>query len=206
MDKTKQSQYSFSDRFKGDVTLSLFDKYYLQVNEKKLKKSREYKLELAILDPEPIHVKHHAIHWLAAALITALAAFYYLYSQFTAGGGILINAVVSIAVAAVLIGIFITLFRLTSERKWILQTRSSRYPLIVIPYHKKESEAASQFVQLLQGAIRQNVAKKGYNNDTLFAGEMRMLRRLAKNKVLSDKSYDQAKKHMLESGKQASAA
>lgn len=206
MNQEIQEQYNFSDRLQGDVTLSLFDKYYLQVSEKKLKKSRDFKLELATIDPEPIHEKDLGIRWLAAMLISILAAIYLLYDQYTSGSGDLITSLIIAAVATVLSVIFLTLFRLTKKRKWVLQTRASHYPLIEIPYNKQNSEAASKFLQLLQGSIRQNLAKKGYDENTLFAGEMRMLRRLAKNKVLSDKCYDKAKKHMLESGKQVSAA
>jgi len=206
MDKAIQSQYSFSHRLKGEVTLSLFDKYYLQVKEKKLKKSREFKIELAILNPEAIHVRDNALHWLAAAIIAGLADVYFLYYLITSGGENLLNTLAAIAATSMLIAVFSVLFLYTSQRKWVLETRASLYPLIEIPYHKKDSEAAKQFVQQLQGAIRQNVSKKGYDNDTLFAGEMRMLRRLAKHKILSIDTYDKAKKHMLEGGKQVSAA
>ena len=55
-----------------------------------------------------------------------------------------------------------------------------------------------QFVELLSSAIETNIAEKGYDNEQLFAGEMRMLRRLAKNSILSSSNYDRAKKQMLE--------
>lgn len=206
MDKAIQGQYRFSHRLKGDVSLSLFDKYYLRVKEKKLKKAREFKLELAILNPKPIHVHDSTFHWLAAAIIVGLADLYFMYYLVTAGGENLMATLLAIAGATLLVAVFSVLFLYTSERKWVLETRASLYPLVEVPYRKKDSEVAAQFVQQLQAAIEQNVEKKGYSADTLFAGEMRMLRRLAKHKVLSIDTYDKAKKHMLEGSGQIRAA
>jgi len=199
MANSTNTNYNFSDRLKGDVSLSVFDKYYLQVKEKKLNKRRDFKLELAMLSPEPVHVNNSAIHWLAAALLSVLVAGYLALLVITGSGANLLYQLVTIGVASVLAVVFFFLFRKGQEHKWIFKTRSSLYPLVEIPYLKKDSAAASQFVKMLQATIDVNVRSKGYNSETLFAGEMRMLRRMVKHKVLSDKAYDKIKTNMLKS-------
>jgi hypothetical protein len=206
MENDVDHQYTFSHRLKGEVELSLFDKYFLKVRERKLKRERSFKLELAILNPEPRHIQDMAIHWLAAAIVAGLAGLAFLYYLFSgAGSDDLWGTLAAVAVAALLSAVFTTLFLYTSERKWVFETRASLYPLVEIPYRKKEHAQAKQFIEQLQAAIERNVEAKGYSADALFAGEMRMLRRLAKHKVLSIDTYDKAKKHMLEGGKQAAA-
>ena len=145
------------------------------------------------------HVREAAFHWLAAAVLSAVAA-YYLINLLLAtpndesfwpilGGG---------AGAAILTVLFTILFVLSIKRKWVVETRAAQHPLIEIPYNSKDKKRAEEFVQLLQSAIEKNIADKGYDNEHLFAGEMRMLRRLVKNRILSSSNYDRAKKQMLE--------
>jgi hypothetical protein len=201
MNKPNRTAYSFSHRIKGETGLELFDKYYLQVRDRKFGRSRKFKLELAILNPEPVHVQNSALHWLAAACIAGLSALYILFLLIsTPDFSNLLSTLAAFAAAILLSLIFTALFLFTSERKWVLKTRTALYPLVEIPYHKNDKEPALRFVKNLQTAIEHNIAEKGYTHETLFAGEMRMLRRLAKKRVLSIGTYDRAKKQMLEHG------
>lgn len=195
-------QYSYSHRYKGNINLSLFDKYYLHVKEKKLNKAREFKLEVATLNPEPVHVKTGTRHWLIMALIAALTDTIFAFEMVTATeilGLDPITMLLALITATTLTALFGWMYLLSTQRKWVLETRSSHYPLIEIPYSQKDKESAKQFVGQLQAAIHRNVLDKEYTTETLFAGEMRMLRRLASKKVLSEKSYDKAKQQMLAS-------
>lgn len=201
MTKQDMTSYLFTSRFKVETRLELFDKYYLAVSEKRQRGTRDFKVELAILNPEVRHVKEYGIHWLGAAGIASLAALYFLNVFLSAPNDntlyILLGAGTGAALLAVL---FIALFVLSIKRKWVLETRIALHPLIEIPYHKRDRKRSEQFVTLLQGAIEQNITEKGYNNEHLFAGEIRMLRRLAKNRILTSNSYDRAKKQMLQNG------
>jgi hypothetical protein len=195
-----QSNYSYSHRYKGEVTLSLFDKYYLHVREKKLKRVREFKMELATLDPEPHHISSGANHWLLAALIALAADGYLIYDAVTAESGGLLDPMTLLAViasASVLAALFSALYLFSLQRKWVLETRASRFPLIEVPYHGKDKAAAKAFVEELRIAILRNVQDKEYNDDMLSAGELRMLRRLVKKQILSDKAYNKAKDKIL---------
>ena len=202
MTSQEQNSYSYRHRYKGEIKLSLFDKYYLHVKEKKLKKTREFKMELATLDPEATHIKGGALHWLAAALIAAAAAGYLIYdtaSSAGSDGADPLTMLLFISTATLLAAVFTVLYLSSLQHKWVLETRTSRYPLIEVPYRSKDKENAKAFVEQLQVAILRNVQDKEYTKEALLAGEMRMLRRLAKKKILSDDSYNKAKQLMLAS-------
>ncbi len=202
MTSEDQNHYTYHHRYKGDINLSLFDKYYLHVKEKKLKKTREFKMELATLDPEAIHVKGGAHHWLGAALIAGIADAYLIYDAMISAGNEGFDpftVLLLISTATLFTTLFAVLYLSSLQRKWVLETRASRYPLIEIPYQRQDKESANAFVEQLKLAILRNVQDKEYTKDALFAGEMRMLRRLAKKKILSDESYNKAKQQMLAS-------
>ena len=202
-----RNTYTFTHRLKGETTLRLFDHYYLKIFEKRLGKGRDFKLELAILNPQPIHVRKTPFHWLAAAIVAGLSAIYFIYSLLSAtDNGNLWPLLGAAVVAAVLATAFSLLFVFNTERKWVFETRAAVYPLVHIPYRKKDAEKVQGLVQTLASSIGENIVKKGYSNEVLFAGEMRMLRRLAKTQILSPDSYDRAKKHMLEKSGQMGIA
>ncbi len=193
--------YQFSNRIKAETSLELFDKYYLAVKERKLKRKREFRLELAILNPEAQHVTRSSTYWLAAAGIAVLIGLYCVNLLLNANDNSAFWTTLSAATGAILLGaLFIALYVLSIERKWVINTRTALHPLVEVPYHRRDKKQAEQFVKQLQNAIEMTIAEKGYNNEHLFAGEMRMLRRLAKNRILSNSHYDRAKKQMLENG------
>lgn len=193
--------YQFSNRIKAETSLELFDKYYLAVKERKLKRKREFRLELAILNPEAQHVKRSSTHWLAAAGIAVLIGLYCVNLLLNATDNSAFWTTLGAAAGAILLGaLFVALYVLSIERKWVINTRTALHPLVEIPYHRRDKKQAEQFVEQLQNAIEVTIAEKGYNSEHLFAGEMRMLRRLAKNRILSSSHYDRAKKQMLENG------
>lgn len=199
MNNQDNTLYAYENRLKDETTLELFDKYYLSVYEKRLKRVRDYKLELAILNPEARHVRKFAFQWLAGAGIAGLAGLFLL--NLLPGGPDQDNfwiILAATAAALLLTVLFIGLFAQSANRKWIFETRAAHYPLVEIPYHSKDKKQAQQFVKMLEDAIENNISAKGYNNEHLFAGEMRMLRRLAKKQILSNNNYNKAKKHMLE--------
>lgn len=189
------ASYHFQSRLRGELEIELFNDFYLCVREKPLKRTRQFKIELATLKPEASKKVDLAVHWLVAAVLSALASAYFIYSL--SSDGDLMMSLLGAAVTAAVAILSLYLFSAATERKWILETRNALYPLIVIPFNKQKKKEAKTFVETLQHAIEKNVRAKHYTTDDLFAGELRMLRRLAKNKVLSEKLYDKAKSTMM---------
>jgi len=198
------ASFHFQSRLKGEVEVQLFNDFYICVKERPLKRTRLFKLEVATLNPLAQKREELAIHWLAAAVIAGLGSAFFLYTLFA--GGDLQMSLLGALLAAAGSAAFVALYFYSSERKWVVETRNALYPLVVIPFHKGQRKEAQTFVEALQQAIEKNVQRKCYSNEDLFAGELRMLRRLAKNRVLSATLYEQAKAHMMKSHGSATAA
>ncbi len=194
------ASYRFQSRRKGVVEIELFNGYYLCLKERILNNRRKFKIEVATLNPQARKKFSFSYHWLALAIISAAVAGYLA----TATGPMF--SPYEIPLAATISAAFLFLFVYTAERSWVVETRNSLYPLVVIPYNSKQQKEAKGFINELQEAIEKNVAEKGYRNTDLFAGEMRMLRRLANNGVLSDKLYNKAKSHMMKNHGAADSA
>lgn len=201
---TINARYRFFSRLKGEVELEIFNDFYLTVKQRQVHKRHQFRIELAPLNPQAVKKEELALHWLAAALIAALGSAFFLYTLFSASEPwmSLLGALITAAFSAA----FTALFLYHSERHWVLTTRNALYPLLTIPYHRHQQGEAALFIEALQQAIERNVASKRYNGEALFVGELRMLRRLANQKVLSDTLYNQAKAHMMKSHGNATAA
>lgn len=197
------AHYRFHSRLKGEVELELFNDFYLSVKERQLNRLRQYRLEIAPLDETPTRREELAVQWLAAAAISGTVGLLSLYSLFSANeiGMPLLGTFIFAGLSAA----FTALYFYQSERKWVVVTRNARYPLVEIPYSKQQRQEAQAFVDTLQQAIEKNLRDKGYSNEALFAGELRMLRRLAKKNVLSETLYGRAKAYMMERHGQESA-
>lgn len=207
MEIRTDASYRFSDRYMGDHRLELFNAHYLSVSSKRLKRKHQFKLEVATLNPEAKKVEKRPWHWLAAALLCLVAAGYLLSYLLNTAEGNAVWAALGGTVLLVLLGAAaIVAFRYGIERKWVFETRASQYPLVCIPYDAATAKEAAGFVTRLTQAIVVNNDNKGYSEDDLFAGEMRMLRRLSRCGVISDDLYNSAKKQMLDAGRQNAAA
>lgn len=201
---TINARYRFFSRLKGEVELEIFNDFYLTVKQRQVNKRHQFRIELAPLNPQAVKKEALALHWLAAALIAALGSAFFLYTLFS--GSEPWMSLLGALIAAAFSAAFTVLFLYHSERHWVLTTRNALYPLLTIPYHRHQEREAQGFVEALQQTIERNVASKRYNGEALFVGELRMLRRLANQKVLSDTLYNQAKAHMMKSHGNATAA
>lgn len=207
MEIRTDASYRFSDRYIGDHRLELFNAHYLNVSVKRLKRKHQFKLEVATLNPEAKKVEKKPWHWLATALLCFVAAGYLLsYLLGTAEGNAVWAALGGSVLLTLLGAAAIAAFRYGIERQWVLETRASQYPLVCIPYDAATAKEAADFVGRLTQAIVVNNDNKGYSEDDLFAGEMRMLRRLSRCGVISDDLYNSAKKQMLNAGRQNATA
>lgn len=207
MEIVSNAKYRFCNRFQGEHRFELFNDHYLSVHSKLALRPTEFKLEIATLQPEAKRVERPAWFWLASTLLILAASTFIGYAVTSQPETIDLNiGAAMIAVLLLLSGYCAAVFLRKSERHWVFETRSAHYPLIHIPYNRKQHSEAAAFVKRLEQAIRDTTEYKGYNSDDLFAGEMRMLRRLAKSGVLSDDMYDTAKKSMLGEHQMVTAA
>jgi len=193
------AKYLFSNRFQGDHCFKLFNDYYLDVRREHHPEPLDFRMEVATLNPQVKHVERPAWAWLAgaaAAIAVALLLVYYLL--ILPSSVALPFSLAGIAVMLLLAALCSVVFLRKSERLLVFETRAANYPLVPIPYNRQSRGEAEHFVKQLAQAIKARTEQKGYNREELFAGEMRMLRRLAESGALRSDAYDSAKKRMLE--------
>lgn len=190
------ASYHFKSRLKGMVTVELFNNSYLNVEEKPLKSSRQFQLETVLLDSKAKKVEHLQLQWLVAAVIAALSGGFFIYALLT--GEAALMSLLGLCITLALSALFVALYFYTSERKWILQTRHAHFPLLEIPYTKRQQAEAEQFIETIKQTITSRLEKKGYSSDDLFAGELRMLRRFREGGILDPTHYEQAKAYMMQ--------
>lgn len=198
MEIVSNAKYRFRNRFKGEHRFELFNEHYLSVRSKTRIRPVEYRLEVATLKPEAKRVERPAWFWLAVTLLFLGCGGFLGYT--IVRDSEIVDLPIAIAIIAVLFllsAYSIVVFLRKSEHLWVFTTREAGYPLVNIPYNRASRREAAAFAQYLEKAIKETTARKRYNSKELFAGEMRMLRRLAKAGVLSDNVYDAAKKNML---------
>lgn len=199
MQITSNAKYRFSNRFQGKHRFELFNDHYLSIRSKLGIRPVEYRLEIATLRPEARRIERPAWFWLATTVLIFVACCFLGFTIIAQPETVDLRiASGAIAVLTLLAGYCTAVFLRKSEQLWVFETRAAHYPLITIPYDRKCSDEATAFVVKLEKAIRATTEQKGYNKDDLFAGEMRMLRRLVKSGVLSSDMYDTAKKNMLD--------
>ncbi len=198
MEIVSNAKYRFSNRLKGKHRFELFNEHYLSVRSKNGIRSIEYRLEVAPLKPKAKRVDRLAWFWLITSLsMLGCAGFlgYTLAYEYE-----VVDLRIGIAIIAVLFllsAYCAVVFLRKSEHQWVFATREAGYPLVNIPYNRASRSEAAAFASRLEKAIRETTAHRCYNQKELFAGEMRMLRRLAKSGILSDGIYNSAKKQML---------
>jgi len=201
------AKYHFSNRFQGEHRFKLFNDHYLDVRREHHPEPADFRMEVATLNPQARRIERPAWSWLAAgvtAMVIALLLVYFLLIQSsTVGLSIALGGIILTLLLAALCAV---VFLRKSERHLVFETRAANYPLVTIPYNGQSRSEAEQFAKQLAHAINERTEQKGYNNEELFAGEMRMLRRLTETGALRSDAYDSAKKRMLEKHKHPPAA
>lgn len=207
MEIRTDAKYQFSDRFKGEYSLEIFNHHYLCTTHKRLKKERQFKMEVAVLNPKAKKRQGFPWRWLATALLSLAASAYLINNLLGTVEGSSYWAVLGGAGALALLGAgSLAAFWLGIDRKWVFQTRTADYPLVIIPFNKSSKKEAEQFAQRLSIAIESTNLHKGYSEEDLRAGELRMMRRLSKSGFISEDKYNSAKKRLLSTGGQGTAA
>ncbi len=181
------------------ISVEVLNDRYGRITTTRLRKSRNYAIELATLDPEPRNTLKIAWKWLAAGLVSllALAGFiYYLMNSSTElplaaslGGGVLLLA---------LTALFLRMFTALTARHIIFHARYSTTPLMEIPIPVSDRKNGKAFANVISQLAQKNLMRVGhYTENDLRAGELRMLRRLAEQGAIANSDYDKAKTLLL---------
>lgn len=142
--------------------------------------------------------------WLAISGVVAIPVYFSLKDLLGLKSQTVDFAVIAGLVVVALIGLFMV--GMNFSRKRVFFTVYSKVPLFEILIGKPDSRSYKDFLSTLNGYIQKARNHWELRAEQQIAGEIRMLRRLANEGVISNKVYEQAKDKMFIVNKKASKA
>jgi hypothetical protein len=162
----------------------------LSLVKKKKSEEKKFRVNLAWLSPEPVHIKIIIWKWLYGALAstTLMGLFIFLINNGTLE--ITFGAVLSTAsLTAALILFLIFIYQIRNE--YIFKSYSGGVNLFVIENKKPDQAAFDKFFITLQQAI--DKSKTGIPVSDQLIGELKMCRRLRDESIIDDETYTMAR-------------
>lgn len=171
---------------------------YLYVDINKLKKNTAYQLDLVALKPKSKFRIYIAWPWLLAALIVLLTAYSLLelLPQFFDLSLEQYAFPIKLGSGS-LVFIFVIVFLTTTCRERVFIAPNTGYPLVRLLVGKPNHKAYQAFVAYLESRIKALSKHLQLNKQQRIAGELRMMRRLMKQHVVSEKEYERFKSKLM---------
>ena len=180
------------------VALEILNDRYARIEKRRWHSKRNYAIELAVLDPEPLRDTHIAYRWLLAVALTVAATFYFadyvLSNLTTLSLGFILGGIATLLGLGLL---FILLFLTQSTRRLVFSARFSQLPLLEIPLPwGSEAKAQSFAMDVTRHALKRR-QRLDRTDQEMCAGELRMLRRLSEEGVIDESRYNKARQTLL---------
>ena len=180
--------------FGREQEIQLLDNRALRVREKQKNRTREYSIDLLALKTRSQRRICLSWPWLISSLISLSATLFLLWwlprnLPGQANGYLLLTLVLG----SLLITGQLYLFWLHSCRKQYFLSRHAGIPLIELQVNQPSNSEFTKFVKHLEQCIARLGQDIELSTQQQLSGEMRMLRRLSKNRVISRDKYQRAK-------------
>jgi len=165
-----------------------------QAVKKKYARKRKFRVNLTYLDHQLIRKYHLASDWLISTVIMALVSFLVIsigwFSKFHPSPNIMI-VLSSICITLFFLLLFITLLK--SHNRILLYSKYGRVPILELINNNPDKLSFKNFIRMLSGQI----LKAQNTNQTIaqiLPMELKELRRLMDEAVITADSYENAKK------------
>lgn len=187
--------------------IQLLDDRALRIREKGNNKQREYSIDLLALNPNSQRKLSLCRPWLIGSGLTlfgVLFLFWWLphYLPGTADNYLLLTLVLG----SLLIMGQLYLFWKYSSRQLVFVSRHASIPLLRLQMNQPSRSEFEQFVQRLEQRIAELDEDFKLSMQQQLSGELRMLRRLSKNRVIAHAQYAQAKEKLFGRFEESSAS
>lgn len=184
--------------FADERTFELKEGRYLFVDTKKLKRNTAYQLDILALKPKSKFRINLAWPWLVAAVVVVLVSYFSLEMLPKLFDINLENYSFPITLGtASLAFIFVILFFVTSCRERVFVASNTNFPLVRLLVGKPNQKAYHNFLRHLEKRIQVLSKHIQLNNQQQLAGELRMVRRLSKIGVISERDYNRFKTRLM---------
>ena len=191
-----ESDVSLKQRnsFGFDLQIKLVDGRELQVASKQRKVKRTYSVDILSLQDKSKKVIFIAWKWLIISIgffLFTILMLKILPSYLNDNKNLYLGIILFLGVLASLLGL--VQFWKHSSKKQIFYSRNANIPIIELSVGKPTKNSFSNFVNTVEQRIKKFRSHMNIAEDKQLVGEMKMLRRLSDDGVISNKLYEAAK-------------
>lgn len=177
-----------------DVQVKLVDGRELQVLNKGKKSEQAYSVDILSLQDKSKKIFSIAWKWLIASisfLVVTLLLLKMLPAYLDTNKNLYLGIILLVGFTGTIFG-FIKFWKLTSQKQ-IFYSRNAHVPIVTLCTGKPSKKTFSSFIELIEKRIKKFRNHMDIDNDKQLTGEMKMLRRLSDDGIISKKDYEKAK-------------
>ncbi len=181
-----------------DLQIKLVDGRQLQVLSKGKKSEQNYSVDILSLKDKSKKIYFIAWKWLLASIsfiLIMLLCLKILPGYLDVNKNIYLGVIILTGTVGSII-CFIKFWKHTSIKQ-IFYSRNANVPLIVLNAGKPSKKIFLSFINAVEKRIETFRNHMNITDERQMTGEMKMLRRLSENGVISNKSYEKAKVKLL---------
>jgi hypothetical protein len=184
--------------FSGERRFELKDGRYLFVDVKQLKRNKTYQLDLVALEPKSKFGFRINWPWLVAAAVVMLVHYFLLQLLPHLFQISLDDYAFPLTLGLTSLAfIFLIVFIATSSIERVFVASNTNFPLIRLLVGKPDRKSYRAFLAQLETSIKSVSENIHLDKQQLLAGELRMMRRLTKNAILTEKQYEHIKARLM---------
>ncbi|MCW8899776.1 MAG: hypothetical protein OQK95_03815 [Gammaproteobacteria bacterium] len=177
-----------------DILVKLIDGRELQVSNIGKKTNQTYSVDILSLQDKSKKIFSIAWKWLAASmsfLLVMLLLFKFLPTYLTEHKNLYLGVILLVGLLGSIYS-FIQFWKNTSQKQ-VFYSRKAHVPIIILYAGKPSKKAFSLFIDSIEKRIKKFRNHMDIDDEKQLTGEMKMLRRLSDDGVISKKAYEKAK-------------
>jgi hypothetical protein len=176
--------------------VKLLNERTLQVEKRGKRGFQKYTIDLLALDSASKVETIFGWQWLVTGILSILLMLVLLNLLPVLDESLLLRSITYLLGLGIAGGCFYTAWK-RSSRKQIFYSRNGQVPLVELAMNFPTKQAFNAFVHQLEDRIESSQREMELSMKNQLAGEMRMLRRLSEEGILSEKVYNTAKTVLL---------
>lgn len=178
------------------VQIRLLNGRELRVEKKEKRNNIKYTIDLLALEDVSKQKVIFGWKWFIAGIVSILLMLLCIKFLPVLGESALFSGVVYFLGIGAAVGCFFMAWKGTS-RKQIFHTRNASVPIVELAINKPSKSDFSKFIAKVERCIKDSRAGKKISTNNQLAGEMKMLRRLSEDGVVSIPVYKKARSGLL---------
>lgn len=184
---------------KGEIrNFEIYNAKFMKVKLHDLFGEKAYHVNLTMLEPWPVHHRHIAWRWVVAFIYFAFTTAAFLVYQYYHPQNISSSSLLPYIIISFLLSLVSLLFLLyQSPNVTEFRSRYGSCPLISLMQNKPDKEKFSAFSKEIKARILAASQNVTFDKKQMLSFELKELRRLMDENILSEQQYMQAKNRVM---------